>query len=596
MFDWIRGVDAVMLAGLFFTFMWFVVDWCMSTTFRPMSYPQLYIVNFTVSLLLLAPWMLTRFRTVGLLVIFILDLILEANLVYCRTYFTAIPPGGYLMAGNMIDFTDSIWLNLRWSDLGFAVVFSITAILSVRFRHSGRRMPIKPYFVLTSVSVIISYVYILCLGGFYKAYDRIVQYWMTYTSGVPTYTVAGHLLFKIMEEKSLKKTDVDELKAVDDWIRKHKDRYAPVRCKETRTSIVFIICESLESWPIGLDIDGKEVTPFLNSLIGDSTTFFAPKVMTQVCNGHSIDGQLIYTTGLLPTTNTVYSMKYPDRNYPSLNKLLRKDRNAKSILMTTDKPVTWNMLAVANAFGYDTVLNRNNWIDDEMMNHNITDGSFLRQSLAELKKGTLWPENTPAMLTFITYSGHSPFVLKSELKDPEFDISKERLPKVIENFIEMTHYVDSQLKSVIEYVGSRSDSDSTMIVILGDHEGLAMKRADLLKSSVFVREKVGKGRYTPMIVVNSPVSGRYEGVIGQADVFPTILDMLGVRGDDWRGVGVSMMDSSRVDVAFSVIPPEMDGDAGMCSSEDLEHLRSAQSVSELIIIHDLYEQRNNLTP
>lgn len=587
-FGWIKGENAWMLAGFFFTLIWFDLDWCMSTTFRPMSNPQLYLINFTASLLLLAPWMLTRSRVVSLIVLLIVTLVSEANLIYCRTYFTAIPPGGYLMAGNMADYTNSIWSNLRWTDLGFVIIITIIAIYCARPKPSDQRKFLRPYSITTCIFALLSYIYILCLGGFYKAYDRLVQEWMTYTSGVPTYTLAGHIIYKLMEDERLKNPDPKEIESVENWMRYHQDRYRPNLCDNPKKNIVLVICESLESWPLGLEIDGKEVTPFLNSLINDSTTFFAPHVLTQVCSGHSIDGQLMYTTGLLPTSNAVYSMKYPDRNYPSLNKILRKDRNAKSILMTTDKPTTWNMLAVAKAFEYDTIFNHNNWEKDEMIFRSISDKSFFRQSLSEMKKGMLWPENSPAMLTFITCSGHHPFVLKKEFRDPDFDISKLGLPKLLEDYITVTHYVDSQLNTVIDYVKSRSDFEDTMIVILGDHEGLGVNRKEFLASSDFAREYVGKGRYTPFIVINSPVSGKYDDVLGQVDVFPTILDFLGISDKEWRGMGVSVLDPSKPKVAISAMPLEMDGDAEGCSAEELDHIKSAQSVSELIIMHDLY--------
>ena len=194
------------------------------------------------------------------------------------------------------------------------------------------------------------------------------------------------------------------------------------------------------------------------------------------------------------------------------------------------------------------------------------------------------------MLTFITFSGHHPFIMRDDLKDPKFEISQMGLPKILERYINVTHYVDSQLGAAVDYIKGRKDYEDTMIVILGDHEGLATDRKDILNASEFARKHVGKGRYTPMIVLNSPVKGRYENVMGQIDVFPTLLDMLGVSSDGCRGVGVSVLDASKPNVAFSAIPLATDGDAENCSTEELEHLRGAQSVSEKIITYDLYKE------
>lgn len=254
--------------------------------------------------------------------------------------------------------------------------------------------------------------------------------------------------------------------------------------------------------------------------------------------------------------------------------------------MTVDKPIIWNMLPVTRAFGYDTILHSQNWKHDEVVRHNITDGSLFRQSVDLLKKGEIWPEGSPAMLTFITASGHSPFRLKEKMRDPNFNISNSGLPKLIEDYITTAHYVDSKLKIILDYLKSRSDMDDTIIVILGDHD-----RRDQIEPVKVSDVMVGNAMYTPFIVINSPVCGRYEGVLGQADVFPTLLDMLGVEEEEWRGMGVSILDATRPELAFSTIPPNMEGDPGQHSEEEIEHIKSAQPISELIIIHDLYEKR-----
>lgn len=590
-FGWIKGSDAIMAVGYLMTFLWFVIDWCMSTTFRPMSIPLLYPVNITAALVLMLPWMLSRRKWVALTVMLLIDLLFESNLLYCRTYMTAIPPESYLLAGNMKDYTDSAWDNLRWSDIGFVAILLITAIGCVKSKNLSTGNLFKRYASLTAVFAGISSIYIACLGGFYKAYDDLTQEWMTYTSGVPTYTVAGHIAFKLMENAKFTNPDPKELEEADTWLSRHREKYRPQEVAEPRKNLVLVLCESLESWPIGLKIDGKEVTPYLNSLLNDTTTFYAPNVMTQVCAGHSIDGQLIYTTGLLPTSNTVYSMKYPDRHFPSLNKVLRRDRNTKSILMTTDKPITWNMGAVTKQFGYDTIFQYHDWKHDEIIHRNISDRSLFTQSVEKLKDEKVWKEGEPAMVTLVTLSGHHPYELNENLRDPEFNIWGKDYPNEISNYITMTHYVDSQLHILIDYLNSRSDRTDNLIVIVGDHQALGTDRKKLRASSKEVADMVSPYRYTPLIILNSPAGGRYEETLGQADVFPTILDMLGVKNDSWRGVGVSVLDPSKPGVAYSAIPPERLGNAEGVSTDELDHIKKAQKVSELIITHDLLKKQ-----
>lgn len=585
-FGWIKGMNALMLSGVFLTLIWFDIDWCMTTTFTAMSNPHLYLVTITVSLLLLAPWIFTHSRIVGILILLILALISEANLLYCRTYWKAISPKDYLLAGNMVDFTDSIWPNLKWMDLGFIVILAFVTVACFLLKDANGRKVIKQYIALTAIFTLLLAANILAQGGFYKAYQDATFGGFRLSCGVPSYTIGGHVIYKLIEEQRFKDLDEKELKVVDNWIQTHKERYNINKIENPRKSVVLIICESLESWPIELKFQGKEITPLLNSLVNDSTTFYAPNVLAQVSVGNSIDGQLIYTTGLLPTSNMVYSVNYSDRNFPSMNKILKKDRDAKSILLTVDKPVVWNMIAVNRAFGYDTIIHGNNWKRNETMRHKITDGSFFKQSVDLLKKGELWPEGRAGMLTLITISGHSPFKLNRELRDPNFDISNSGLPKLIEDYIITAHYVDSQLKIIIDYLKGRSDTADTMIVILGDHN-----RRDHIDPVMVSDVLVGNGMHIPFIVINSPVAGRYGGVLGQADVFPTLLDLLRVSNYEWRGMGISIFDPNRPEVAFSIDPPMMEGEVGEHSEEEIEHIKSAHSISELIIINDLYGKK-----
>lgn len=74
-----------------------------------------------------------------------------------------------------------------------------------------------------------------------------------------------------------------------------------------------------------------------------------------------------------------------------------------------------------------------------------------------------------------------------------------------------------------------------MIVITGDHEGLASERP-ALASSAAGRGLVSEGRFTPLIVVNAPAAMRCTDTVGQIDIYPTLLDCWGsttTTGTGW---------------------------------------------------------------
>ena len=101
--------------------------------------------------------------------------------------------------------------------------------------------------------------------------------------------------------------------------------------------------------------------------------------------------------------------------------------------------------------------------------------------------------------------------------------------------------------------------NETVIAITGDHEGLATLRADFVKNHAFVDSL----QHTPLIILNSAFTGRDSTEIDQVDVYPALLDAMGLYGSaKWKGMGISPF--HHVDL------PE-------------EHRRSATYIGDLIL-------------
>ena len=119
---------------------------------------------------------------------------------------------------------------------------------------------------------------------------------------------------------------------IDSWMEQ-KEKYRPHRALTdsiaVRDNLVIILCESLESWVIDRKVDGVEITPVLDSLIADTaSTLYAPNVLTQVAAGRSIDCQLLVNAGMLPMQSSVYSMRYPQNRYYTLNRALAEKKRS----------------------------------------------------------------------------------------------------------------------------------------------------------------------------------------------------------------------------------------------------------------------------
>lgn len=562
---------------------WFDVVWCLGTTFTPFSSVELWVNTLLLSLVLALPVMIWDCRKVQAIIVTLVCVWLECNLIYYRTYFSAIPPGSYLLVSNLGDFTASVTDSLRWPDAGFLLI--ILLAWTVRGRNSGkatRRGRRIMYAAVCVALAVISGTLIATKGGFRSAWKRLEN--ANYHScRVPMYTLVGSLVYDSM---SAAETLTPELEAATrEWLQANGS-LAQLDSVDARSNMVLILCESLESWVIGLELEGKEITPNLNRALADtSATLYAPRVLTQVGNGRSIDAQLLVNAGMLPMVAGVYSMDRPMNRYLTLSDAFVRLNDARSYLLTVDKEITWNQGAVARAFGIDTVLARASWVNDEKVGSRkkLGDRSFMRQIAEKMHSGDIWPENGDenAFVQIVTYSGHNPFVLPADLDCLKLEGD---YPDVLRNYLTMAHYTDEALGILIDYLRTRPDYDRTMVVITGDHEGLADYRASLAAGYPYV----DSGQHTPFIVLNSPVPLRYDGVMGQVDMYPTLLQLSGLTDYSWHGMGKSILDPSFPKVAVGS-QGNVEGSTDSIPVPVLRHLQTAREVSDRIIRFNLLD-------
>lgn len=392
------------------------------------------------------------------------------------------------------------------------------------------------------------------------------------------YTIFGNLIHQGMQTQT---PFTPQMKAeIEAWQKQQPSYKALPDSIDKKKTLVVIFCESLESWVINKKVEGKEITPNLNAAIADSHTLYAPYVLTQVKGGRSIDGQLLVNTGLLPLMNGCYAMLCQNTTYPSLAKALKEQHQAKSYLMTVDKPVTWNQEIVAHNFGIDTLFCNDSWINDEKVGSRkkLGDVSFMKQIVKKLKSSNILSNGQSIFLQIVTYSGHNPFVLPDNLKRIHF---KGSYPEKMCDYMTMANYTDHGLGILLRYLKSRPDYKDMMIVLIGDHEGLAADRKPICASPA-AKGIVSDKQFTPFIVVNAPVGGIYNKVMGQVDQYPTILNLMHLDSYTWKGMGQSILDPKKQPAAVGSDNMNVEK-TGIVSNQEIKRLSEAHRISDLLI-------------
>ena len=567
----------------FFKFILFDIIWCLQTTFTPFSSAALYFNTILVTLVLALPYVVIRRRWVQIVMMLVLDGLLISNLMYSRTYNSVIPLESYLLAGNLSDFMASVVDSMRWIDLLFPISTLIAGFWVRRYAPEARlawRRVVHYMAIIIAVGAICGLL-LVPKGGFSKTIDDM-QSANYYSCVTPEYTFFGSLLYDAMHTDAPCTPQIQE--EVKTWFALQPN-YMPLSDSiSERKNLVVVLCESLESWVIGLRMEGKEITPNLNRAIADTQILYAPNTLTQVKGGRSIDCQLLLNAGLLPLRSGCYAMKYTGNNYHTLTKAMASTYNSRSYLLTVDKPITWNQAQVAKAFGIDTLLSKDSWQLDEKVGSRkkLGDVSFMRQAVEKMKTEQIWKRGEHVYLQFVTYSGHNPFILPDNLKRIHF---KGNYPQKMLDYMTMANYTDHAVGILLQYLKSRPDWHETMVVIVGDHEGLAADRADIRRSAEG-RRVVSASQFTPFIVLNSPVTMRYDGILGQVDMYPTILNLMHLDNYYWRGMGQSILDKRKVAVAVGS-QMNIEGDVSHATKVEINRLTQAHTIADWVIRYNM---------
>lgn len=571
----------IFAVGIFLTFVAFDVIWCMDTTFASFSFFETYATKIIATLALAGVYALTRCRWAQIVVMALLDVLLVANLMYFRTYYSAIPASSYLEAGNLADFKASVTDSLRWADIVLPLITIATAVMAFRYKTTKRQpltavlkwwaAPLAGFaLLLTGVN--------LCKGGFHKSLRSVRQSAYLCSADAPIFSVFGCIWYDITD--AAEPITPEKQAEIERWLASQPKHQPADSVTEKRSNLLIVFAESLESWVLEKKVDGKEITPCLNRLLKEKSTLYAPNVLTQVKGGRSIDAQLMICSGLLPLMSGTYSSLYYDNTFYTLQKAMRGLKHSRSYLLTIDKVSTWNQGAVARSFGTDTIISYHDVKMTEAFgtHKRIGDASFFQQCREKIERGEVWKPGESVYMQFVTYSGHAPFKLPDHLRTITFPAS---IPEKAADYMTTAHYTDKAIGDFVAYLKTLPQYKETIVVIVGDHEGLASYRQELVGNPA-CRGLVSDKQLTPFIVLNSPVGMRYDKFMGQIDIYPTLLNLMQLDAYRWHGLGQSILDPRKQGVAVgSVMNVE-----GTGSDKEVERLKEAHTVSDYMLRYD----------
>ena len=327
-------------------------------------------------------------------------------------------------------------------------------------------------------------------------------------------------------------------------------------------NIIVLHAESIQSVALNQQFNGLDVAPNLKKLSKEGIYF--SNYYSQTSAGTSSDTEFTFSSSLLPVTNGAVAVSYWNREYETIQKLL-KEKGYRTISMHANNGEFWNRNNFHKSLGYDKFYSKSDYVIDEEIGLGLSDKSFFKQSVEKLKKE--YEENGKFYATLISLSNHTPF---DDLdKYGEFDVDiKEEVKTVNENNEEVTetisypymedtqlgnyfksvHYADEAIGELVNELDLAGLLDNTILVIYGDHDAKLPKKDfirlynyDKLTNDIKDEEdetyvnvdyyKYELDRKVPFIIWSKDEKFETEvkTVMGMYDAMPTLGNMFGFK-------------------------------------------------------------------
>lgn len=549
-----------------------------------------------VALILLPYWFLKgKWRASIWIPIICFNIYWIVNVIYFRTYSDLIPLSSLSLVDNVDGVVaDSIKNSLKIKDSVYPLGILILAVLW----HKARRDVFNAHMPrsLKIWAIIITLLWNL-LTHIYREYDYYLEYrflhsyeqkhltklqlilksypdsWGEFDGCVSkkrklyTFGAVPHLFLSIAHElKATEPITDDEESKINLIISQNSYNPTATHSDLSRNSdknLIIIIVESLNSWVLSIEVDGKTVVPNLKELMMSGDAIVATNLISQAGPGRSSDGQLLINTGLLPLRNEATVSRHSGNNFPSIAKAMGE--RPKFEVICEEKSL-WRHGVTSKKEGYDHIYDSN-----DAKAAGLTSGP-VEETMFQLAESVIATTERPLFCTLITLAMHGPYNA-----GPKWEswISEIAPPNDLTSYLEATHYFDTELGKFIDYLKANGIFDNSVIVITSDHESA-------------VPDYKGSGVGTvPFIALNTGLDTVITRRGGQVDIYPTILEITGNTGYWWKGLGTSLLAESDLDGALDRFGKPY----GNLNERQLNDYLDRWLASELIIRHDYLKNK-----
>ena len=352
-------------------------------------------------------------------------------------------------------------------------------------------------------------------------------------------------------QKVRSEATADELGTVKKYVQEHYAAPDPKYYGIAKGKNVIILhLESFQQFLIDykLNIDGKEyvVTPFLNSLYHSKETFSFANFFHQVKAGKTSDAETLMETSLFGLNQGSFFVQYGgDNTQQAAPHILNDTNNYSSAVFHGNIGTFWNRNNAYKQLGYQHFFDQSymsKMTKDNSFQYGLNDKVMFSDSIKYLEH-----LQQPFYTKFITVSNHYPYQSLAG-DDKGFPLAKTD-DETINGYFATANYLDSAVKSFFDYLKASGLYKNSIIVLYGDHYGIANSRNTDL-APLLGKDPQTWTEYNNAMLQRVPymihVPGTDKGFIsntygGEVDSLPTLLHLLGIDSKNYVELGQDLL-------------------------------------------------------
>ncbi|KIL51269.1 hypothetical protein KP77_07810 [Jeotgalibacillus alimentarius] len=323
---------------------------------------------------------------------------------------------------------------------------------------------------------------------------------------------------QFFEEKSLTSLQLREMQQFFDSNRGSSEE-AEI---DGQPNVIVIQLESFQTSVLDQEIDGQELTPFLNDY--KEEVMYFPNFYHQTHQGRTSDAEFMLNTSFYPMkAGSVYT-RYPDHSYDSLPEKMEAAGYETAAFHAFERTF-WNRDDVYENFGFDHFYSIKDFPDGDVIGLTLNDEDFFLSSVDRMVE-----MSDPFYAFMVALTSHTPYDFPDEKKELNLDSIDE---EIIQNYYHNIHFVDQAFGSLINRLKDEGIWDDALIVAYGDHDsGLQepeREMAEMAEAESTV-DYLNLDRKVPLFMKlpNMSEGEVMEQTGGQVDIAPTILSLLGL--------------------------------------------------------------------